>query len=165
MHRSRDVLAAALVDLIRFINDPRQDWRMMAEAGLDLDPAFLPLLVMLGGKGEAGVVELAAHTGRDHSTTSRQLSKLETAGLVMRATSPADGRVRTAHVTPEGKAALEALSAARERLLDRVLADWSPADREALGQLLGRFADALNTAVKTAPTASPPSVKSRRAGA
>jgi DNA-binding MarR family transcriptional regulator len=82
---------------------------------------------------------------------SRQLARLEAAGLVSREPSPADGRVRTARLTHRGTAAVEALSAARGRLLDRVLADWDPAERETLGRLLGRFAVALHTAAKGAP--------------
>jgi DNA-binding MarR family transcriptional regulator len=145
MHRSDDTLSRALLELAGFINDPRQDWRMMAEAGLDLDPVFLPLLVRLGAEGPANVVELAGRLGRDHSTMSRQIARLETAGLVERVASETDGRVRNASVTPKGREAVAALSAARRRLLDRALADWPAADRQMLADLLGRFAGALKT--------------------
>ncbi len=114
----------------------------MAEAGLDLDPVFLPLLVRLGA-GPAGAVELAGQSGRDHSTMSRQIARLEAAGLVERHASPADGRVRAARLTPKGEGAVASLTAARRRLFDRALAGWVPADREALGRLLGRFAKGL----------------------
>ena len=85
MHRSAEAIAAAVLELAGFINDPRQDWRMMTEAGLDLDPVFLPLLVRLGA-GPAGVVELAGQSGRDHSTMSRQLARLEAGRLPWSAT-------------------------------------------------------------------------------
>ena len=143
MHRSNHALGEALLELAAFINDPRQDWRMMAEAGLDLDPAFLPLLVRLGARGSSNVVELADEMGRDHSTMSRQIARLEAADLVVRAASPTDRRVRTASVTAKGQAAVAALSAARRRLLDRALADWPAAERDALARLLGRFADSV----------------------
>lgn len=143
MHRSDDVLVTAMLKLIGFLNDPRQDRRLMAEAGLDIDPAFLPLLVRLGADGPAGVVELSGPLGRDHSTVSRQLARLETAGLVARSVSEADGRVRTAHVTSRGEAAVAAIVAARRRVLDHVLADWTVEERAALSRLLARFADAL----------------------
>jgi DNA-binding MarR family transcriptional regulator len=147
MHRSNDQpgekLSKAMLELAGFINDPRQDWRMMAEAGLDLDPAFLPLLVRLGARGPSNVVELADELGRDHSTMSRQIARLEAAGLVGRAASETDGRVRNASVTPKGREAVAALSAARRRLLDRALAHWQPPDRETLAGLLGRFVESL----------------------
>jgi len=155
MHRSDDRqdprLGEAVLELAGFISDPRQDWRMMAEAGLDLDPAFLPLLVRLGAGGPSKVVELAEQLGRDHSTMSRQISRLEAAGLVERTGSATDGRVRTASVTARGQEAVAALSAARRRLLDRALADWAAADREALARLLGKFANSLKTAASESP--------------
>ena len=146
MHRSdswNESLGRAVRELASFINDPRQDWRPIAEAGLDLDPAFLPLLVRRGDGGPANVVELAGELGRDHSTMSRQVARLEDAGLVERVPSETDGRVRNARVTAEGGQAVAALSAARRRLFDRTLADWSAADREALAELLGRFVISL----------------------
>ena len=146
MHRLEDPLSHALVELIGFINDPRQDWRMMAEAGLDLDPVFLPLLVRLGS-GPAAVVELAGRLGRDHSTMSRQLTRLEAAELVERSVSQTDGRVRTARLTAKGEAAVAALSAARRRLLDRVVVGWRPGERETLGRLLGRLAEGLKSTI------------------
>jgi DNA-binding MarR family transcriptional regulator len=89
------------------------------------------------------VVELSGPLGRDHSTVSRQLARLEAAGLVARSASAADGRVRTACVTPRGEAAVAAIVAARRRVLDHVLAGWTVEERETLSRLLARFADAL----------------------
>ena len=146
-----DPLSGALIELVGFINDPRQDGRMMMEAGLDLDPAFLPVLVRLGTQGPAGVVELAGRVGRDHSTMSRQLARLEAEGLVERARSDSDGRARTARVTPRGAQAVAALASARKRLLDRALADWTPGERDTLARLLGRFAGALTAAATPTP--------------
>jgi len=149
MHRvedpqTEDPLIVAFLELMGFVNDPRQDWRMMAEAGLDLDPVFLPLLVRLGS-GPAAVVELAGRLGRDHSTMSRQLTRLEAAGLVERSMSQTDGRVRVARLTAKGKAAVAALSGARRRLLDRAIAGWRPGERETLGRLMGRLAEGLKS--------------------
>ena len=150
MHGLEDSLATAFLDIVRFVTDPRRDWRMMAEAELDLDPAFLPVLVRLGTWGPAGVVELAGELGRDHSTMSRQLTKLEAAELIVRSPCETDGRVRTAQVTPRGAAAVAALSAARRRLLDEAVSEWSPRERQALVRLLGRFAGELTSPLKEA---------------
>jgi DNA-binding MarR family transcriptional regulator len=144
MHELKNALAAALLELLGVLNDPRQDWRMMAEAGLDLDPVFLPLLVRLGAGRPLGVVALAERVGRDHSTVSRQLARLEAAGLAARSTSQADARVRTARLTPRGEEAVAALAAARDRLLDRVLTGWTTEDRDTFTTLFGRFAGALS---------------------
>lgn len=150
MHRPENSLGPAISEMTSFINDPRHDRHLMVEAGLTFDPVFMPLLVRLGALGEAGVVELAGQLGRDHSTISRQMTKLETAGLLVRLASQSDGRMRTARLSTQGLAAFTDLGEARLRLLDRVLVDWADSDREALGRLLLRFARALQAAVKNA---------------
>ena len=149
MHRLDHPLGTAIGELTSFINDPRHDRHLMTEAGLKFDPVFMPLLVRLGALGEAGVVELAGQLGRDHSTISRQMTRLETAGLLERLGSETDGRVRTARLTARGLAAFADLGQARRRLLDRVLADWSEEDREALGRLLLRFTQALHSTAES----------------
>jgi DNA-binding MarR family transcriptional regulator len=93
-------------------------------------------------------VELAGQLGRDHSTVSRQMAKLEAAGLLERFDLPADGRVRQARLTARGRKAFADLGAARRRLLDRVLADWSDHDRDVMTRLLGRFVQDLYNTVK-----------------
>ncbi|SHF26328.1 DNA-binding transcriptional regulator, MarR family [Kaistia soli DSM 19436] len=143
MHGQNDPLALALLDLARFISDTRRDRYLIAEAGLDLDPAFLPLLVRLGTYGPAGVVELADELGRDHSSMSRQVAKLEAVGLAERARAASDARLRIAKITQSGQAAVAALAAARKRALDQAIGNWTAADRETLGRLLGRFTSAL----------------------
>jgi DNA-binding MarR family transcriptional regulator len=151
MNISDHPLGPAISELTSFINDPRNDRHLMAEAGLTFDPAFMPLLLRLGVLGEAGVVELAGQLGRDHSTISRQMAKLESAGLLERLASETDGRARTARLTSQGRKAFADLGGARRRLLDRVLADWTDSDREALGRLLFRFVRDLHSTVKSVP--------------
>ena len=51
--------------------------------------------------GPIGVVELADRVGRDYTTVSRQVAKLESLGLVDRRGSAMDRRVREAVVTPK----------------------------------------------------------------
>ena len=81
--------------------------------------------------------------GRDHSTVSRQIAKLESLGLVVRLGRTEDQRVRAARITEQGKAVVSALAAARQRLLDRLFADWSDEDRVAVGRLNRKLADAM----------------------
>ena len=149
MHGKNDPLGPAISGLASFINDPRHDRHLMAEAGLTFDTAFMPLLVRLGASGEAGVVALAGQLGRDHSTVSRQMAKLEAAGLLERSSSPTDGRTRVARLTAQGLNAFAELGKARQRLLDRAMADWNEQEREVLGRLLLRFVHALQSVVKS----------------
>lgn len=141
--RNWDKLGGALIDLIGLLNSPQRDEALLREAGVRLDRALFPLLVRLGVRGELGVGELAEQAGRDHTTVSRQLAKLESLGLIERCESRADRRTRAARLTGEGKRMVRAITLARRRLLSEALADWSEADRAALADLNRRFADAL----------------------
>jgi len=143
--RNIDRLAAALLDLIGFLNSPQRDDVLLREAGVELDRALFPLLVRLGLSGPLSVAGLADQAGRDHTTISRQLSKLERLGLISRQGGGADRRVRTASLTTTGDEVVQAITAARRRLLSRALADWREADLAALATLNRRFVDALET--------------------
>jgi DNA-binding MarR family transcriptional regulator len=138
-----DRLAVALIDLIGFLNSPQRDDALLREAGVNLDRALFPLLVRLGVHGPTGVAELAAQVGRDHTTISRQLAKLEALALIARRESRTDRRRRAAHLTANGEAIVQAITAARRRLLSRALTGWSEAERAALADLSRRFADTL----------------------
>jgi DNA-binding MarR family transcriptional regulator len=136
-------LGAALIDLIGFLNSPQRDEALLREAGVSLDRALFPLLVALGARGALGVAELAEQVGRDHTTVSRQLAKLESLELVARTGGESDRRRRATQLTDDGRKVVRAITLARRRLLSRVLAGWSELDRAALADLNRRFADAL----------------------
>ena len=136
------MLASAVIDLLGFLNSPQRDDALLREAGVDLDRALFPLLVILGIRGALGVAELADQVGRDHTTVSRQLAKLESLGLIAREEGE-DRRRRAAALTPAGKRIVKAITQARRRLLSKALATWSEKDRAALAALNRRFADAL----------------------
>src|SRR5271155_3941818 len=134
-------LHGAMIDLVGVINRPQGDTILLREAGLALDRALFPLLVVIERRGPIGVGELADRVGRDYTTVSRQVAKLESLGLVARRTSPADRRVNEAVVTDKGRAMTDVIDAARERLVGSILAPWSDQDLEDLTRLLRRFAD------------------------
>lgn len=148
MHNTHysDVLATALIDLVGMLNSPRQDDVLLKEAGVSLDRALFPLLVRIAMAGSIGVVELAEQASRDHSTISRQLAKLETMALIDRQTAQKDQRVRQAAITERGAQMVMAITQARRRLLDRLLADWSSDEREAVARLCRKLADAMKAA-------------------
>lgn len=145
MHSTRDIddLVAALLDLMGFLSSPKRDDVLLNEAGVNLDRALFPLLVRLARSGPLSVAGLADQVGRDHTTISRQLAKLESLGLIARPVGGADRRVRAAALTRAGDKIVRAISAARRRLLSRALAKWTPEDRAALAKLNRRFVDAL----------------------
>jgi DNA-binding MarR family transcriptional regulator len=89
------------------------------------------------------VVELADLAGRDYTTVSRQVTKLESLGLIARRASKADKRVRAAIITAKGLTMAAALEEARERLAAEVLANWNKKDLQDLVRFMRRFADDL----------------------
>jgi len=141
--RDLDLLASALIDLTSVLNSPQRDDVLLREARVKLDRALFPLLVRLGMRGPLGVEELADQVGRDHTTVSRQLAKLESLDLVERHENRADRRQKTARLTDQGGKIVRAITLARRRLLTKALANWTAIDRSALAVLNRRFADAL----------------------
>ena len=131
----------AVLDLMSILNEPQRDEALIAEAGIALDRALFPLLVRVEKRGPIGVVELADMAGRDHTTVSRQIAKLESLGLVTRKADAADKRVRAVAITKKGLAMTRALDKAREKIAAPVIADWSEADRKTLIRLLRRLVD------------------------
>ncbi len=73
-----------LVDLVGLMNRPQRDSALLEEAGVVLDRALFPLLIVIERKGPIGVVELAELVGRDYTTVSRQVSKLHGLRLLSR---------------------------------------------------------------------------------
>ncbi|WP_368734254.1 MarR family winged helix-turn-helix transcriptional regulator [Erythrobacter sp. YJ-T3-07] len=136
-------LHGALIDIVSVMNRPQRDEAMVQEAGIALDRALFPLLVMVERLGPIGIVDLADRVGRDYTTVSRQVSKLESLGFVERRSSPTDGRVREAVVTANGKALTDKIDVAREKIARSIFADWPAEDVNELVRLMRRFADAI----------------------
>ncbi len=135
----------ALVDLMVLMNRPQRDSALLQEAGVSLDRALFPLLIVVERKGPVGVVELGEFVGRDYTTVSRQIAKLDSLGLVTRRPSKVDSRVREAVITAKGKEVTGAIDATRERLATLLFADWSKRDLQDLTRLMRRFADDLQS--------------------
>ncbi|WP_131116513.1 MarR family winged helix-turn-helix transcriptional regulator [Lichenihabitans psoromatis] len=143
-------LHGAVLDIVAVMNRPQRDEALIGEAGIPLDRALFPLLVGIERYGPIGVVDMAHRVGRDYTTVSRQVAKLESLGLVQRTDSAADRRVREASITPKGKTMTELVDAARDRMGRAVFKTWDLQEVDELVRLMRRFADA----VKDVPPAS-----------
>ena len=144
-------LHGALLEIVGVMNSPQRDEAMVREAGISLDRALFPLLVLVERLGPIGVVELADRVGRDYTTVSRQAAKLESLGLVDRQESATDRRVREAVVTKKGKAMTDRVDEARARIGQSIFANWDKRDIEDLVRLIRRFADGINGDAATEP--------------
>ena len=135
----------AVLDIVSAMNRPRRDEALIKAAGIPLDRALFPLLVGVERFGPIGVVELADRVGRDYTTVSRQVAKLESLGLARREESAADRRMREAVITPKGSAMTNLVDAARERIGRTIFETWDPHDVKELVRLMRKFADAMSS--------------------
>jgi DNA-binding MarR family transcriptional regulator len=149
MQKDIRALRDSLMDLSGVLNRPQPDAALIEAAGVDLDRALFPLLARIGRLGPIGIVELSELVGRDYSTVSRQVAKLDELGLVARCPSPQDKRVRAAIITEQGQVMVSALDAARQKLFAKLLAEWDPDEVATLAVLLRKFADGALDWVKT----------------
>jgi len=136
-------LHGSLIDIVTLMNRPQRDEALVREAGIALDRALFPLLVGIERRGPIGIVDLAAGVGRDYTTVSRQVAKLESLGLAKRRQSAADRRVNEAVITAKGKAMTDNIDAARERIALAVFATWEADEVDDLVRLMRKFADAM----------------------
>jgi DNA-binding MarR family transcriptional regulator len=136
-------LHRSVLDIVGIFNSPERDAAMLESAGLTLERALFPLLVLIGKYGPIGVVDMATRVGRDYTTVSRQVARLEELGLVNRRASSSDRRTRKATVTPQGREATNAVDAARTRLALRMFRGWCRADYDQLLRLTRMLADGL----------------------
>jgi DNA-binding MarR family transcriptional regulator len=139
-------LHGSLLDIVSLINRPQLDEVLIQEAAIPLERALFPLLVVIDKFGPIGVVDLADRVGRDYTTVSRQIAKLESLNLVERRAGAADRRIRETAISPKGKAMTRAVDTARERLGRRVFETWDPRDFDELVRLMRKFADAIKDA-------------------
>jgi len=134
-----------LRDMLLRISRPRMHLLVMKHADVRLDRALFPLTMRLGREGAKSVAELADAFGLDQSTVSRQLTQLESLKLVVRRARDSDRRVREAKLTARGQHVYQQLEAARLRLKDEVLANWSDADKKRLARMLRKLSQAVDT--------------------
>jgi len=139
------ILHDALLAIVGAMNRPQRDQEMVREAGISLDRALFPLLVVIERRGPIGIVELADGVGRDYTTVSRQVAKLESLDLVKRVANSGDRRVRKVAVTAKGKAMTDAVDKARERLARALFSTWKERDFENLVRLMRKLADAVSS--------------------
>ena len=106
-----------------------------------MDRALFPLLLTVDRKGPIGVSDLADLVGRDHTTVSRQVPKLEQLGLIERRASGTDRRVREAVITEKGREMTATVDATRKRVVSKMLENWSTQELQTLARLIRRLAD------------------------
>jgi len=144
-HKKYDVtdFHGALLDIISVMNQPKRDETLLAAADVKLDQALFPLLVAIGRYGPVGVVELADSLGRDYTTVSRQVKKLQEQGLALKQPAERDKRISEVTLAEQGKALTTAIDGARQQLMNAIFADWAEEDVKALFRLVRQYAESV----------------------
>lgn len=144
-HNNYDIAEfhGALLDIIGVMNQPARDEQLLQAAGVQLEQLLFPLLVAIGRRGPIGVVELADNLGRDYTTVSRQVKKLEAQGLAHKQPNAHDRRISEVTLSEQGQAIFAQIARARQKLMNQVLANWSPEEVQALFTLTRKYADSL----------------------
>lgn len=135
----------ALLDIMGVMNHPQRDETLLAAANVRLDQVLFPLLVTIGRYGPQGVVELADRLGRDYTTVSRQIKRLQELGLAQKQPAARDKRISEVTLTAQGMALTKNIDDARQRLMNQIFNDWSAEDVAGLFRLVRKYADAVKS--------------------
>jgi DNA-binding MarR family transcriptional regulator len=136
-------LHEALLQIVSVLNRPQGDNVILTRAGVSLDTALFPLLVRVSMQRNLTIRVLADQVGRDYSTVSRQITRLQELGLVHSEPSGTDRRQRVLSVTAAGKTTLKKIDKARNSVMSEALDGWSHAEITELARMTTRLAAAM----------------------
>ncbi|WP_437889617.1 MarR family winged helix-turn-helix transcriptional regulator [Phytobacter sp. V91] len=144
-HKNYDVtdFHGALLDIIGVMNHPRIDETLLAAADVKLDQILFPLLITIGRYGPIGVVDLADRVGRDYTTVSRQVKRLQEMALAQKNPGGRDKRISEVTLTAQGEALTSSIASARQILMNEIFADWQEEDVKQLFRLVRQYAQGL----------------------
>jgi DNA-binding MarR family transcriptional regulator len=136
-------LHEALLQIVSVLNRPQGDNVILTRAGVSLDTALFPLLVRVAMQRNLTIGALADQVGRDYSTVSRQINRLQDLGLVDSEPSETDRRQRVLSVTAPGKNTLKKIDRARNAVMSEALDGWSQDEITELARMTTRLAAAM----------------------
>lgn len=144
-HNKYDVtdFHGALLDILSVMNQPKRDETLLDAANVKLDQALFPLLVAIGRYAPVGVVELADSLGRDYTTVSRQVKKLQEMQLAQKQSAERDKRISEVTLSPQGRELIASIDGARQRLMNQIFADWQQEDVDELFRLVRQYANSV----------------------
>jgi len=132
-----------LTRLQRLLSSRRVHAGMAGAARVVLPQQAMNVLRALGDREPLPVGDLARAARMDTGAVSRQIRVLEEEGLVERRSSPQHGSIVLVEATIEGKAMAQRFERVRGAQLSRALVEWTPEERQQLGELMLRLVDDL----------------------
>ncbi|MGO4400452.1 bifunctional helix-turn-helix transcriptional regulator/GNAT family N-acetyltransferase [Achromobacter sp. PAB15] len=122
-------------------------------AGSDLAPSAVHAIIEIGLQPGIQARDLAGILRLDKSNTSRQLAKLESAGLVTRETDTDDARASRLTLTAAGLELRARIDQFATDQVSRALRKLAPDDQQSLIRFMSLYADALS---RENPNLAPP---------
>ncbi len=99
-------------------------------------------LVLLASRGEMNVGSLANAFELHQSTATRLCDRLVTKGFVVRTPSAQSRREVCVALTPAGRGLVRSVTVRRRREIDKIMARFSPGQRELIVDAFAAFSDA-----------------------
>ncbi len=112
-------------------------------AGSELAPSAVHAIIEIGLQPGIQARDLALILRLDKSNTSRQVAKLEAAGLITREADSGDARASRLSLTPAGVELRKRIDQFATDQVSKALRQLAPPDQEALIRYLSLYADAL----------------------
>jgi DNA-binding MarR family transcriptional regulator len=135
--------ADALNEAIRAIGIRHRALAVAALAPLGIHPGHKLLLLELEAAGPRTQAQLAAASGYEPPTITLSVRQLEALGLVVRHSSPTDGRATIVELSDQGRAFLPKLRAAWRRVAEDTVAGLTSIPIDGLIGLLDDLATSL----------------------
>lgn len=140
--------ADALNEAIRAIGIRHRALAVAAMSSFGIHPGHKLILLELESAGPRTQAQLAAASGYEPPTITLSVQQLESAGLVMRRSSPTDGRALIVELTDAGRALLPKLKAAWRGVADQTVAGL---ESTSVDELTAALEDLANSLALAAP--------------
>ena len=155
-HGPEGALLAALNDLIAQWTSLTRQQEVARDAGLTIDAGDIQPLYTLGRGGPRRASALADDLRQTRPTMSKQLARLEAAGLIARTPDPADGRASIVSLTDAGARVYTQLVEQGLLMIRTALHDWDAAERADFAAHTTRFVAAVGGSPASAPSSDSP---------
>src|SRR5580692_11597346 len=129
-----DVVELELLKLVRHL----ETFGRKSSLYQEVDRAGYIALRTLDGLGPSCTNGLARELHLDSSTVTRQVSTLESGGLVTRQVDPNDGRSWLIDLTPRGRKAMRTIERARHQAIDSMLGGWPSEEVHDLARMVSK---------------------------
>lgn len=133
---SLDEIYATAGHLFRRASQINTALHMSICAGLDLTPVQFIALTAIAEVPGVDVTRLSSLIAFDRSTLGGVVERLESKGLIVRASDKVDRRVKLLYATPSATDLLEATAAEVRQAADAILKPLAPADRKTLLRIM-----------------------------